>query len=169
MQLVFEFGAANIGPIIEAIQRVLGPTPYTVSCLPKDSSEYGNTSDTLASAGAKLGNDNIASFSLHPRGGLVRYALVTAPFFDGQPRSLYLGTIEYIGSDYKPIWNTLLATSGLKVVCLGYDEGLELEDDKLTMETFPWDEWPLAIGALWNADLNAWNVREGPEMKRLSA
>jgi|SRR5882724_2452816 len=169
MQLVFEFGSKQLPPTIEAIRRAIGTFSYTIECLPKGSDTNESTDDSLESAAVKLEMGNISAFTVRPREGTIRYALVLSPFFEGEPLSLYLGTIEYIGENYAPIWDMLLATPGLTVACLGYDEGVELQDDGLTDKTFPWKEWPLVIGALREgSDSRSWIIREGPEMKRFS-
>jgi len=104
-------------------------------------------------------------FSLHPRSGLVRYALAICPFFDGQPRSIFLETIEYLGKGYKPLWNLVLSVPGLSCACVGFEEGVEIEDDKLSVESFPWNQWPLVIGALRDpSGWQPWVIRQGPEM-----
>ena len=166
MQLVYEFGAKELQPIMEAIRRALSDAPYAVKCLPNDSDTYSQTEDSLESAALKLQRGEIASFSLHPENGLVRYALVTCPFFDGQALSVYLGTVEYLGSDYKAIWNQVLGVPGLNVACLGFEEGVELNDSMLSAETFPWNEWPLVVGAIRDQrGHEAWQIKQGPEMK----
>jgi hypothetical protein len=123
----------------------------------------------LESLATQLETGEISSFTLHPEMGMIRYALVLAPFVDGLKRSFYLGTIEDTGKDYHSIWEVLLDTPGLTVACLGYDEGVELEDSHLTVEAFPWSEWPLAIGALRDpSESESWTTREGPEIKWLT-
>ena len=166
MQLVYEFGAKEVDPVIDAIHRAVADTPYSVKCLPNDSDTYSPTDDSLASLAVKLRRGEIASFSLHPDTGLVRYALAICPFFDGQPRSIFLGTIEYLGNDYKPLWNLVLSVPGLSFACLGFEEGVEIEDDKLSVESFPWNQWPLVIGALRDpSGSQPWVIRQGPEMR----
>jgi hypothetical protein len=167
MQLVFEFGSRNIAPVFEAIRRAIGDRPSTVQCLPKGQTGYEPTDDSLESAGVKLGKGEISAFSVRPREGLIRYALALVPFFQGDPLSFYLGTIEYTGRDFEWIWDLLLATPGLTVACLGFEEGVELSDATLAVETFPWAEWPLVVGALRD-DSGSWVIREGPEMRWFS-
>ena len=89
MQLVYEFGATGVEPVIEVIRRALEDTPCSVKYLPNDSDTYSPTDDSLASLAVKLRRGEIASFSLHPDSVLVRYALAICPFFDGQPRSIF--------------------------------------------------------------------------------
>jgi len=166
MQLVYEFGANELAPIVEAIQRAVYSTEYSVKCMPNDSDTYEPTEDSLSSATLKLKEGVLSSFSLHPNSGLIRYALVTCPFFDGQQRSIYLGTIEYLGDDYKALWKLILSVPGLSIACLGFEEGVELDDNALSVETFPWNQWPLVIGALRDqSGLQQWVIRQGPEMR----
>jgi hypothetical protein len=167
MQLVFEFGSRELDPILEAIQHTIGEAEYAMCCLPTDSEAARQTTDTLAEAASKLRAGIIRAFTQFPQNEVIRYVLVTRPFFDGQQRSLFLGTIEHIGNDYRPLWNMLLEVPGLSVVCVGFEEGLELEDKVLSVESFPWNEWPLVIGALRldQTGVGPWEIREGPEMK----
>jgi len=169
MQLVFEFGSHQIGPTVDAIRRVIGGLSYGLECVPKGSETNEPTNDSLESAATRLETGEILSFTLRPSEGMIRYALVLSPFFQGESLSLYFGTIEYTGENYASIWDLLLNTPGLIVVCLGYDEGVELSDAQLSVESFPWGEWPLAIGALRNyPSSNSWITREGPQMKLLT-
>ena len=166
MQLVYEFGAKELEPIVATIHGALGSTHYSVRCMPNDSDTYDLTEDSLSSAAVRLKEGVLASFSLHPSSGLIRYALVTCPFFAGQQRSSYLGTIEWLGDDCTALWNLILAARGLSVACIGFDEGVELDDNALSVETFPWNQWPLVIGALRDeSGSQQWIIRPGPEMR----
>jgi hypothetical protein len=164
MQLVFEFGSRQLGAAVEAIRRVLGELAYEIRCVPKGSDRYEPTADSLDSAAKKIEAAAISAFSLHPKRGMIRYALILSPSFEEVPCSLYVGTIEYTGEDYAWIWDLLLETPGLTVVCLGFEEGVEFEDSQLTVDNFPWGNWPLVIGAL-REESGTWVIREGPEMK----
>jgi hypothetical protein len=165
MQLVFEIGATELQPVIEAIELAIGSVAYTLSCVPKGSEAFSPTRDTLSSAAIKLEAGEIGAFSLHPTRGLIRYALVLEPYFANRGTSLYLGTIEYTGDDYRDLWNVLLGLGGLRVVCVGFEEGVELTDEQLTPGSFPWDQWPLIIGAVRDETTStSWTIREGPEI-----
>jgi hypothetical protein len=77
-----------------------------------------------------------------------------------------MGTIEYLGDEYEALWNLILATRGLSFVCLGFEEGVEVDDSILSVESFPWDQWPLVIGAIRDkAGSQPWQTRPDPEMK----
>jgi hypothetical protein len=166
MQLVYEFGAQQLEPVVDAIQRALGSTQYLMKCMQNDSDTYELTEDSFSSATLKLKEGALTSFSMHPNDGLIRYALVTRPFFAGQQLSAYLGTLEYLGDDYKTLWNLILSVQGLCVACLGFEEGVELEDKILHTGTFPWNQWPLVISALRDPPgSQQWTIRQGPEMR----
>ena len=166
MQLVFEFGSDEARPVVEAIRRAVGRLSYAVKYLPNGSEDWIPSSEPLDSVAAWLERGEISAFSLHPKDGIIRYALALCPFFEGAQRSFHLGTIESTEKSYQPIWELILGTPGLKVACLGYEEGLELEDTQLTVETFPWNHWPLVVGALRDPlGSSSWTTREGPGMK----
>jgi hypothetical protein len=166
MQLVYEFCAKELEPILEVIQRALSDVQYSMKCMPNDSDTYEPSEDSLSSAAFKMKEGVLTSFSLHPINSPIRYTLVTGPFFAGQQLSTYLGTIEYVGDDYKELWNLILNVPGLSFACLGFEEGVELEDSVLSAETFPWNQWPLVIGALRDqAGSQQWMIRQGPEMR----
>jgi hypothetical protein len=166
MQLVFEFGSNDFRSIIEALRSALGEQSYNTKTLPANDDTYVLTDDRLESAGAKLVRGDLSAFSIHPLEGEIRYGLVLKPNFEGEALSIYLGTIEYTGDDYQTIWNLLLVTPGLELVCLGFEEGVELTDAQLNEETFPWNQWPLIIGALRDrSGSGLWTIHEGPEMK----
>src|SRR5215208_4902368 len=104
MQLVAEFGANDLEPVINTAAVAIGPVPYIVSCVPRGTDIYEPTEDTLSSAALKLKASEISGFSLHPTHGPIRYALVLEPYLGNPERSFYLGTIEYEGDDYVEFW-----------------------------------------------------------------
>jgi hypothetical protein len=174
MQLVFGFGSPQLAPVEDAVRCAVGKLSYTVEqWVPEGAvGKFERTDDSLESAEAKLARLDIYGFSLNSdvisrqRSGVsIRIALVLAPFFDGSRLSVYRGIIEYTEIEFEPIWNLLLETPGLTYACLGFEEGVELEDSQLTLDTFPWRQAPLVIGALRDpADPTKWIIREGPEM-----
>jgi hypothetical protein len=167
MQLVFEFGSNKSLPVVETIRRVMKSQPYAIECLARGSDTYESTNDSLESAAGKLQRGEISAFSLRPlQERFIRYALVMSPSHGGEKRSFYLGTIEYLDGNYLPIWNIILDTPELTVAALGFEEGVELHDADLSEETFPWNQWPLVIGALRHREgESAWITGEGPQIK----
>jgi hypothetical protein len=165
MQLVFEFGSKALGPTIEGIRLVIGTLPYKIECQEKARNANHETTGSLQSAAASLAQGKISAFTLRPQSEAIRYALVLEPHYESHDLSLYLGTIEYLTSDYGRVWDSLLSVPGLVFVCIGYEEGVELNDSHMTAESFPWNQWPLVIGALRKTqDSDGWTVREGPEI-----
>jgi hypothetical protein len=78
----------------------------------------------------------------------IRYGLITCPNFNRGNFSLWMGRVEFIGEEWQPIWNKLLRNPAFEVVCIGLDEGVELEDQFLHPEFFPWDVWSTFAGAV---------------------
>lgn len=170
MQLVFECCAATIRPVVEAVQIVLGDSVYTL--LAGIRGNYVSMDGGIESAISKMDGLEIDSFVVYPKCESIRYAMVSSPTVGAEALSLYMGTIEYTAKDYRWIWDRLMIVSNMKVVCLGFDEGVELSDDQLEVDTFPWDAWPLVVGAMWvtePAGTTVRVVRNGPEMHWLEA
>ena len=166
MQLVYEFGAQKLDPVVQVIQLALGSVQYSVQCMHMGSDSSEPTEDSFRSAALKLEDGTLSSFWLHPKDGLIRYAMVTCPFFAGEHLSVYFGTIESLDDDFKTLWDLILSVPELSFACLGFEEGVELEDCDLSDETFPWNEWPLVIGALPDqSGSRQWTIRHGPEMR----
>lgn len=166
VQLVLEVVSQTVDPTLRFVVRVLGHTAHKVTCMPADSDTYVATEDTPESAAAKLAQGQISSFRAHPLTGMIRYVMINAPGFWGESLSAFLGTVEYIGCDYRTFWELALASPGLQIVCVGFEEGVELDDKKLTTESFPWSEWPLVIGAVrTDPEKGGWVIRTGPEIK----
>lgn len=167
MQLVIEFGSHQIDPIIDVIRRLVGNLLYTIDCRFAGGDANEPTDDSLETAAAKVNSGEVVAFTLRPRQEVpIRYILVLSPSIDGANRSFYLGTIEYTQIDYAPIWKLVLDTPGLTVAAVGFEEGVELDDAALHIETFPWDEWPLVVGAVReHFSHGSWTTREGPERK----
>jgi hypothetical protein len=70
------------------------------------------------------------------------------PNFNGQDLAMWMGTIELTANDWRPYWDRLLQFDGLVFTCVGDEEGVELSDQELTVDSFPSDEWPLLVWRL---------------------
>jgi hypothetical protein len=159
-QLVFEFWSQEIKPLVEAITLVLE------GCQTENESatlslQYEPTQQGLDWAAQQLSTGQISSFVLHPRNGCIRYAMLNGPGISDDKQPGYMGTIEYTEADYLPIWNRLLEVDGLRIVCLGHEEGVEFSGDQISAETFPWDDFFLVIGAVRSNEGN-WTLKHGP-------
>jgi hypothetical protein len=160
-QLVFEFRAPEIGPVVEAITRLVPACP-TVNAVADFSLRYEPTQEDLNWAARQLSEGQASSFVLHPQDGGIRYAMLHGPGVGGEERPGYMGTVEYTRSDYSHIWSALLKAEGLCMVCLGDEEGVEFTAEQLTAETFLWDDFFLVIGAVRRHRGGDWIPKHGP-------
>ena len=162
-QLVFEFWSSDLDPVLTSVQKaVTTGSPRFVML--SDTQEFRPTDDSIGMIADKLRSGEIVSFSIRPPNGNVRYGLVNAPFFAGWPLDSWFGTIEYLDENYEPLWTVLLSDSRLKVACVGLEEGpgglaSPLTDEMLSVETFPWDDRYLIVGAVRGE--NGWTIRKG--------
>ena len=165
MQYVFTFAAESIDAILGAVQSAIGSTRYNLRKLSSDSDTFITSHDSLRLAAQDMTEGKLATIAVHPEGGSIRYALIASPLSSGRSLSRYLGTIEYTEPDYRPLWNMLLNVEGLSLVCLGFEEGVEISDEILRPASFPWNDWPLVIAAIKDLPSDSeWIIREGPEM-----
>ena len=173
-QLVFEFGAATPGPVFTAVERVIGgATVKEVDFLrpgeTTDERVLRPAIDDLISIRTDFEKKRITSYIFRPQIPDIRYVLFIGPNFDNYGAtnfSLWRATIESLSDNYKELWQSLLAVDGLRFVCFGAPEGVELDDTQMTVDSFPWDEWPLVIGAVRSThDSSEWVIRFGPEAK----
>jgi hypothetical protein len=119
MQLVFEFCAVDLGPVIEAIRRVLTSLDYRMQA--GTGYVHVPTTDTLEGITERLERSEINSFVAYPKNGPVRYVLLTSQKRQGDLHGYFMGTVEYTSADYHGIWNLLLGSLGLFIVCIGYE------------------------------------------------
>ena len=158
-QLVFEFISDDLSPVIRAVQRVIEPRLCRCEVAYKflDYEQCGN----FDSAVSALRTRHAVSVVLRPAMKTIRYALVNEPHFNQTKQPGWFGSIEYIDFDCSSVWNQLLNEKGLQVVCLGSEEGVELDDmQQLTAEDFPWESEWLVVGAVRNS-VGAWQIQHG--------
>ena len=159
-QYVFEFGGADLAAVADALTSWLGiPASIEVAKEQPGGPDYQPTSDGLPNVLDRLRTRALSSAILRSGKPDLRYGLILAPHFNGQPLSQWMGTLESTDSDWKPMWDTVLKNDRLQFASLGFEEGVDLTDDHLTVDTFPWNEWPMVIGALRDAD-GKWIIRE---------
>lgn len=163
-QWVFEFGSNHLDDVRVAVEGVVDCSSCSIESVDPLTESLATN---LGSAYAQLHQGTIQSLVLRPSLPEIRYILLLPP----RPSlSLWMGTIEYIGADPDWIWQRLLSFKGLFFVCLGRDEGVELQDEDLSVEGFPWGEWPLVLGAVRKAsEPEQWVIGTGPEHAEASA
>jgi hypothetical protein len=160
-QFVFEFASRELRPISDAVEAIVAPfSEISVARTTEgDSWEYLQSTFTFEQVVAEMNNGDVLSALVRGNDSNIRYGLITCPKFNGGHLSLWMGTVEFIGEEWHPIWNKLLSSPALEVVCIGLDEGVELEDKFLRPESFPWDTWPTFAGAVRD-DRGEWVKKE---------
>jgi len=160
-QLVFEFGSDSLEPTIRAASACIGGAPYRVMAMPTDTARYLDSDDTLDTVANKLSDGSVSSFILYPQHPWIRYVLVLSPFFGGEDRSTWMGTVEIVTDDYEPLWKSILRIPGLQFVCLGFEEGVDLSDRHvIDVRNFPWDDDFLVVGAV-RSHSSSWHIQKG--------
>jgi hypothetical protein len=158
-QYVIEFGSENLGHVVEAINNCLDG-PYSIE--PRDlrhEPASGKIEASLNELSEALESGELGSVTIRNGDSRIRYGLITSPKLDGCQLSLWMGTIELGVEDWRFVWDRLLHQNGLKFVCVGAEEGVELADGQITFETFPWTEWPLLVGAVRTTE-SEWAIRD---------
>lgn len=140
---------------------LLREPPLDISVDAPDSEmNYVPAGDSLVGAIAALEAGTAASAVIRNPDERMRYGLITNPRFNRSDLSLWMGTIEIGVEQWDFVWERLLKEPHLRFVCVGHEEGVELSDDRIHAETFPWTEWPLLIGAVRAAGASAeWIIR----------
>ena len=161
-QIVVEFGAPEYHPTLSALLAMIErPTAIVTECKTGGSEQFSATPEAIEAISQKFEHGEIVSATFRTESEGVRYGLITAPHYNGQRLSMWLGTVELTAIDWRSYWNALLRLDGLMFVCVGDEEGVELTDDNLTLASFPYNQWPMVVGALRNEQSGpSWVIRE---------
>lgn len=160
-QVVIEFGSPTFGPVFDAVLSLIGrPTAIDTESRSGGRGTFPATKDALEAIAKKFADGQIASATFRTESGGVRYGLILEPRYNGQDLSVWMGTVELTTDDWRPYWDALLLFDALAFVCVGEEEGVELTDGNLTVDSFPWDEWPLLVGALRAEGGSRWLIKE---------
>jgi hypothetical protein len=93
----------------------------------------------------------------------IHFVNLFAPNFCGASLSCWQGTIEYKEDAFESLFNEPLSFTCLRYVCAGMEEGPELEERHMSLETFPFDEEPLMLSAFREDDRSpGWRIRRRP-------
>lgn len=161
-QIVIEFGAPSLRPILDAMLSVIG-TPSAIEMEPVlgNGEVCSATKEAIDDLSRRFATAQIRSVTFRTESESVRYGLILAPHCWGQDLSMWMGTVELTDEDWRQCWDVLLRHDSLAFVCAGNEEGVELTDDQLTIASFPWDEWPMLAAALrTEGDDRGWVTRE---------
>lgn len=147
-QFVIEFGAHQLQVVADAIKLNLAQ-PSRISIDTTDSQmSFADTAKTFDEVLNDLAAGTVASAIIRTSDPRIRYALITSPSIHIPPLTLWMGTIEIGVENWAFVWEALLKQTGLRFVCVGMEEGVELGDEQISPETFPWDAHGLLAGAV---------------------
>ncbi len=166
-QIVISFGSENFECVKNAVQKAIGEEDYTADFTTARSVEEMTlvpTDQTLEAVCAKLLAGTITNICLHMKNKTpIHFVNFFAPNFCGASLSCWQGIIEYKEDDFEILFNDLLSFTCLRYVCVGMEEGPELEQRQMNLETFPFDEEPLMLSAFREDDRTpGWRIRRGP-------
>lgn len=167
-QIVISIGSNELSRVVEAIKTIIRDSKYRIDVTTARTAlelDPTPTDDDLASTAAKLSSRSITSACLHPAlNRPIAFIHLFAPNFCESSLSVWQGVIEYKEIGFQPIFDKLLQKEGLLYVCVGMEEGPELDDRHLHVDTFPFDEEPLMISAFRRTEgcANEWEIRRGP-------
>jgi hypothetical protein len=158
-QYVVEFGAEQLRLVADAIKLIL-PEPRQI-CIDSshDKMSYTSTAKTFDEVVNDLATGIVASAVIRTTDAAIRYALITSPQIHIPPLALWMGTIEIAVENWTSTWDALLKQPGLRFVCVGLEEGLELRDEQISPETFPWEADGLLAGAVRANGETDWTQR----------
>jgi hypothetical protein len=161
-QYVIEFGAKRVDTIAAAIALCLA-SPMSIS-VDDEAHPFHDveTERPLTGVVTDLESGIVASAVIRCTDERIRYAHISSPLFNKEGLSKWMGTIELGVETWSFVWDALLGNPGLLFVCVGHEEGVELRDEQLSVDSFPWSEWPLLIGAVRPTQGSEWVIRRRP-------
>lgn len=159
-QYVIEFGAEKLRFIGEAIRASLAEPHEIVIDSTQNEMSYADTGKTLCEVLEDLEAGIVRSAIIRNSDPRIRYALITSPKVHVPGLTLWMGTIEVGVENWRFIWDLLLRQFGLKFVCAGAEEGVELSDEQISPGTFPWTAHHLIVAAVRMDDHSDWVVRD---------
>lgn len=158
-QFVIEFGARQLGAVAEAIKLTLArPSRISIDSTDYEMS-YSDTAKAFDEVLSELERGTVASAIIRNNDPRIRYALITSPRTHVPPLTLWMGTIEIGLDNWTFAWEALLKQLGLCFVCIGLEEGVELGDEQISPETFPWSAHGLLAAAVRKDAQSAWTQR----------
>jgi hypothetical protein len=159
---VLQMLATELSALVRTVRSVVGEhRAIEVARNDTDGPNYEPASSDLDATlnGLKTGELAVVVLRTSQRG--FRSVLFIAPNIFGGRLSQWMAAIEFSTENWRPIWEAALSERGLAVVCLTLDEALDVSDDNLSVQTFPWNESRLVAAALRDAT-GDWVVRENP-------
>jgi len=158
-QYVIEFGGEQLRFIGAAIEASLAQPHNLAIDSTQDPMSYAATGRSLSEVLNDLETGTAASAIIRNGDSRIRYALISSPKLHAT-RSWWMGTIEIAVENWRFAWDLLLRQAGLTFVCVGAEEGVELGDEQVSLETFQWADFHLLVGAVRTDAQSDWVIRE---------
>jgi hypothetical protein len=158
-QYVMEFTTSSVAAALSLLDRLVvrKKSLETLDCELQSTLCFTAASGSVESLLPDLLDGKLCSVMIQSEGD-IRYGLLTSPMFNGQPLSKWMGTIEFQTDEWRSTWQELLASTETTAVCVGMEEGIDLNDDILSPDLFPWHEPSLVAGAVRRSD-GSWELR----------
>jgi len=171
-QYVVQFGAKDVAKLAEIFAHEIAGRKCAIQVLSKENLGtliYQESPLPLPDALVMIIRGEVVSLIARPSQGALRYGLILPPNFNGQRLSLWSATLEWTDNGWQEAWERLLHWSDLSFITVGFEEGVEVSDECLSVESFPWQAWPTVIAAV-RSDIGGqrqWTVRSNPSFPRV--
>jgi hypothetical protein len=158
-QYVMEFTTESVATSLSLLDRLVvrKKSLETLSCNDQSTLKFRVAGGSVRELLPDLVSGKLCSVMMQAEGD-IRYGLLTCPWFNGQKLSKWMGTIEFQTESWRSTWEELLANPETTMVCVGMEEGMDLTDDILSADRFPWGEPSLIAGAVRRSD-GSWELR----------
>lgn len=161
---VLQVIADDLSGIIESVLPLVG-VPERIEVAPNElgGPNYVPAAGDLDWTLHSLQDGTLAAASLRTSTSGIRSVLLMAPNPFGHGLSRWMGSIDFTtpAQHWRDLWSEVLSRGTLMAASLSLDDGIELSDDQLSVDTFPWEESRLVIAAV-RAPNGAWVTRENP-------
>jgi hypothetical protein len=154
----------DLAGITESVLPLVGaPERIDIALNESSGPNYVPAAGDLDATLRSLKDGTLAVASLRTSKPGIRSALLMAPnIFDGR-LSRWMGSVDFTApaQNWRSVWATVFRHERLLAASLSLDDGIELSDEQLSVDAFPWQESRLVIAAVRAAD-GAWVTRENP-------
>jgi hypothetical protein len=89
----------------------------------------------------------------------IRLLLLTAPCVFGGELSQWVATLEFSAQGWRSVWNEATRHPRLRAATLTLDDSLDLRDEHLSVDTFPWEDSRIVIAGVRSSN-GSWITRE---------
>jgi hypothetical protein len=164
---VLQVIAEDLSAITESVFPMIGvPERIEVAVNEPDGPNYVSAPADLDATLRSLQDLTIAVVSLQTSTPGIQNVLLMAPNILGGRLSRWMGSIDFTtpAQNWGSVWSIAIRNTPLVAASVSLDDGIELSDEQLTYEKFPWQEPRLVIGAVRAAN-GEWITRENPNAR----